>query len=50
MRYLFFAYAITWLMVLGYVISLARRRRQVLREAETLTQTLERQEKSRRKT
>lgn len=47
MTYLFVAYAITWLMILGYVISLARRRRQVLREAETLTQALERQQRAR---
>lgn len=46
MTYLFVAYAIVWLVVLGYVISLARRRKQVLREAETLTKTLERQQKS----
>lgn len=43
MAYLFVAYAITWLAILGYVVSLARRRRQVVREAETLTETLERQ-------
>lgn len=41
MNYLFVAYAVTWLMILGYVVSLARRRRQIVREAETLTQDLE---------
>ena len=43
MTFLFVAYAITWLMILGYVVTLVRRRQQVLREAETLTQALERQ-------
>jgi CcmD family protein len=46
MTYLFIAYAITWLMVLGYVVSLARRRRQAVREAETLTRALERQQQT----
>ncbi len=48
MTYLFVAYAITWLMILGYVVSLARRRRQTLREAETLTQALDRQQSTER--
>lgn len=43
MTYLFVAYAITWLVILGYVISLVRRRRQLLREAEAVTRALERQ-------
>ena len=42
MNYLFAAYAITWLVILGYGVSLARRRRQVLRAAKTLTRTMER--------
>lgn len=41
MNYLFAAYAVTWVVVLGYVISLVRRRRQVVREAEALTRALE---------
>ncbi|MFQ5595197.1 MAG: CcmD family protein [Anaerolineae bacterium] len=44
MTYLFVAYAITWVMILGYVVSLARRRRQALREAESLTRALERRQ------
>lgn len=41
MTYLFVAYAITWFAILGYVVSLARRRRQVVREAEAATRALE---------
>ncbi len=36
MVYLFVAYAITLTVILGYVISLARRRKHVRREVETL--------------
>jgi CcmD family protein len=36
MVYLFVAYAITLIAILGYVISLVRRREQVRREAEAL--------------
>ncbi|MFQ5343668.1 MAG: CcmD family protein [Anaerolineae bacterium] len=46
MTYLFVAYAVTWVMIVGYVVSLARRRRQTLREAESLTQALERRQRS----
>ncbi len=35
------AYAVTWGVILGYVISLARRRRQILREAEALTRAMD---------
>lgn len=45
MTYLFVAYAITWLMILGYVVSLVRRRRQVVREAETLTRAWEHEQR-----
>lgn len=41
MPYLFAAYAIVWLMLFGYVFSLVRRRRQVMREAESVTQALQ---------
>ncbi len=41
MNYLFAAYAITWLMILGYVVSLARRRQQTVREAEMVINALD---------
>lgn len=41
MAYLFIAYVITLIAILGYVISLVRRRDRVRREAELLTQALE---------
>ena len=41
MVYLFIAYAITFIAILGYVISLVRRRDHVRREAELLMRTLQ---------
>ena len=43
MVYLFISYAVTWIMILGYVISLVRRRQQLAREADILIEANEEQ-------
>ena len=44
MGYMFAAYVITLLTILGYVISLVRRQKQVERETEALAQVLEQEQ------
>ncbi len=44
MEYMFAAYAITLLTILGYVVSLVRRQKQVERETEALAQVLEQEQ------
>lgn len=39
--HLFGAYAITFIMILGYVVSLVRRRQQVMREADAVTRAVD---------
>lgn len=41
MGYMLAAYTIIFIGLLGYVVSLVRRRRQILRDADTLLRTLD---------